>query len=194
MSIIVVDVETTGLDPARCGLIEIGYAVCSEVESRWEIATHGGIVCMPRLGALLEVGAAKVNGFNEREPVARSEKQAVFEFAQVLDGAKSAGVKPVIAAWRIAFDLPFIEAAARAAGLLRTLDDARQSTTLDIPSLVYARSGELPHLGDACRALGLGPEPRPHVGVEGARRAGLVMCGALNETLVLACRALLQPE
>ncbi|MFP2958470.1 exonuclease domain-containing protein [Myxococcus sp. 1LA] len=158
-----VDLETTGLDPSRHDIVEIGVVrvdprtleVIDEYETR---------VAPERLGEA-ELEALAINGFStaawER---ALPLREALLEVAPLLDGA-------LIAGHNVGFDWAFLDAGFRRAGLaLPNVDYHR----LDTASLAWPLvvTGELPStsLDPLAKLLGL-ERPHPHRALADARCA-----------------------
>jgi DNA polymerase III epsilon subunit-like protein len=174
-SVVVVDVETTGLDPERCGILEIGaVALVSGAEF--------SALCSVPFGARIEARALEVNGVRYEDLHDRSHPldwRCVVEFDA---WCRERGLT-LLAGMNPSFDLGFLKAAGR-----RAIRDERGEPfvpipafphrTLDMHSVAVAwavRHGvPVPERGfytDAIyELLGLPPEARPHRAIEGARR------------------------
>ena len=163
---IILDTETTGLDPAQHGLLEIG-AVHAQTGEEFQTAVR----CWP--GASIQREALAVNGITYSQvdaPERPHESDALRALLQWLPP------QCLIAGMNPSFDRSFLDAAVRRH---RGLPSAPWShRTLDLHSLALAyavrRGVSLPERGfhtDAIyEMLGLPPEPKPHAAITGARR------------------------
>ncbi|MBK8647825.1 MAG: 3'-5' exonuclease [Gemmatimonadetes bacterium] len=156
-----VDLETTGLDPSRHDIIEIGI-VRVNARTLEVLDEHEALVMPERLGDA-QLDALAVNGFStaawER---ALPLREALLAVAPLLDGA-------LIAGHNVGFDWSFLEAGFRRGGLaLPNVDYHR----LDTASLAWPLvvTGELPSmsLDPLAKLLGL-ERPHPHRALADAR-------------------------
>jgi DNA polymerase III epsilon subunit-like protein len=174
--ILVVDVETTGLDTKRCGLVEIGAVWLTGQRENEEFDRK----CRPWEGAVIEPGALEVNGCDwVLDPTVAPESVAIDAF---LDWV---GEGPVLmAGMNPRFDLEFLRAAFN-----RSWAEARMKSvkpefpfphrTIDLHTLAvtYAIANEASFTGKGLNTdhimelLGLPVEPRPHRAIQGARCA-----------------------
>ncbi|MDR1281439.1 MAG: 3'-5' exonuclease [Opitutaceae bacterium] len=174
-SVVVVDVETTGIDPERCGILEIGaVALVSGAEF--------SVYCSVPFGVRVEARALEVNGVRYEDIHDRSHPldwRCVVEFDA---WCRERGLS-LLAGMNPSFDLGFLKAAGR-----RVIRDelgepfvsmpAFPHRTLDMHSVAVAwavRHGvPVPARGfytDAIYGvLGFPPEAKPHRAIEGARR------------------------
>lgn len=172
LPLVIIDLETTGLHPARSGIVQIG-AVDLRAESRREFSTDLRVFAEARI----EAEALAVNGLTLdqcRDPQRPSEDDALLALLEWLGPADF-----VLAGMNPRFDRDFLVCAARRSSsrLDRTIWIPATHRTVDLHSLSmhYAlRIGHpIPDRGfhtNACLELaGLAPEPEPHVAVVGAR-------------------------
>ena len=174
-SLVVVDVETTGLDPLLCSLLSIGAVVPATGDEFYA-------ECRVWAGARIERRALEVNGCtHERcvDPALPSPAEIVRQF---ITWCHTRGLG-VLAGMNPRFDREFLAAMA---------PDARlpfSHRTVDLHTLAYAMAARrgllVPASGfhtDAIYALlDLPPEPQPHNALTGARREaealGLLIAG-----------------
>jgi DNA polymerase III epsilon subunit-like protein len=172
-SVVVVDVETTGIDPDRCAILEIGaVALVSDEEFSMSCSVPFGVRIEKRA---LEVNGVPYEGIYDR-PFPPDWKCVVEFDAWCRDRALSllAGMNP-------SFDLNFLKAAGKR--VIRSEQGepfmpmpAFPHRTLDMHTLAVTWAVQhgvsVPERGfysDAVyELLGLPPEPRPHRAIEGA--------------------------
>lgn len=172
---IVVDVETTGLDPERHAIVAIGAVNFHSPDQTFYAE------CQPWDGAEIEDKALEVNGFT-REQLADPDRlhwsDAIEQFNE---WAIRSWADRVLANHNVAFDVGFLQAAYRR----RLLRWPFGYKTVDLHAVAYlARLGDLrnppPMKRDGTSALdldgiltwlGMEPEPRPHNALMGARCA-----------------------
>lgn len=159
--IAIVDVETTGLDPATAELIEIG-AILVDRETGLSLGTLETKIA-PTSIETAEPQALAVNGYNAAEwQNAPSLTDAMTKFAEFTRGA-------TLMAYNVTFDYGFLREAFRKTGVQDTMRYQR----LDLLTLAWSK---LPpsasySLKNVCIALGLEPEPAVHRGINGAMKA-----------------------
>lgn len=175
--LVVVDVETSGLDPHRHGLIEIGAVLLDQAT----LEPVGEFETAVRLPPPLEwdAGAERVHGVREAE--ARSadrpdEATALWMFLEWLR-VEGGGCRLTLAGMNPAFDLSFLDWAAQRTGQDGALRARLAHRTLDLHTVawIFARDawdevdrGRL-HTDAIYWLLGIAPEPRPHRAITGAR-------------------------
>lgn len=165
MNSYVIDIETTGLDPLRHGIVEI--AAKSSI-------TGAEFCIQPRIRDEAEIDpiAMEVNGISEsaaRDEGRVDEEIAIAELFRFI----GLGERAVLAGMNPNFDLRFITEAAKRAGLKNPFSHR----ILDLHSLavVYAfhRDLDVPQTGfrtdQIYEMLGMPPEPRPHQALTGVR-------------------------
>lgn len=166
----VVDLELTGLDPERHGILSIG--------AWWERSGHYGkhfyVECRPWRGAAYDPAAMVVNGQDRRQVETRetSEEEAVLRFLSWMGGpAAIGGMNPA------ACDVPFLRAA------IGRLQRWLCHRTVDMHALAVghaAREGlAVPARGFATdeiyELLGMAAEPRPHHALTGAKAEAIAI-------------------
>ncbi|MBK7078522.1 MAG: 3'-5' exonuclease [Myxococcales bacterium] len=156
-----VDLETTGLDPSRHDIIEIGI-VRVDARTLEVLDEYEALVAPERLGEA-QLDALAINGFTTAAwEHALPLREALLEVAPLLEGA-------LVAGHNVGFDWAFLEAGFRRAGLaLPNVDYHR----LDTASLAWPLvvTGELPSmsLDPLAKLLGL-ERPHPHRALADAR-------------------------
>lgn len=166
---IILDVETTGLYPEKNSLLSIGAIDFDNPADRFYEECHIWE------GAEIDPAALAINGFeakNLSQFTEKSEAQIVKEFFDWAENKNDL----TVAGQNCYFDLYFIEAAAKRAGEPRTLP----KRIFDQHSVVYfhmLKKGITPpqkNKGSALNSdtimkyVGLPPEPRPHIAINGA--------------------------
>jgi DNA polymerase III epsilon subunit-like protein len=169
--ILVVDLETTGLDPVRHSIVEIGAVWLSGRVGSFEQR------CRVWDGAALDAGALRVNGLDAAACGDKSlppEAEALVDF--LLWSKASADYPVMLAGLNPNFDLGFLRAAASRAGI--SCDRAFRHRVLDLHSLAvgYALRAGLPvpsrglYTDEIYALLDLEAEPKPHRALTGARK------------------------
>jgi len=166
---IVVDVETTGVNPQKHSIISIGAIDMAHPKDQFYRE------CRVWDGAHIEADSMVVNGMTEdhvRDPSKPEEGEAVREFFTWFEGREDmllAGHNPM-------FDLGFLQAAAARHHLDFTI--ARRS--IDVHTLAYAhmvQKGLIPpskhkksdlNSDTVAEYVGIPAEPKPHVALNGA--------------------------
>jgi len=167
---IVVDVETTGLDPRKHSIVSIGAIDFSNPENQFYQE------CRIWDGAEVAQEALEVNGFSEKE-VRNPHKKTLeeitkefFKWVEKLPEKTIAGQDP-------SFDKGFLKASAERYGIEWTLGHR----TVDLHSICYfhhLRRGVTPPTKEGRTALsldkisnyvGLPDEPKPHNALTGAK-------------------------
>lgn len=167
---LIVDVETTGLDPLRCSIISIGAVDFADPSATFYAA------CRAFDGAFVSSEALAINGFTREQildpslPDLSSVLSAFLAWAQQRSDMTIAGGNP-------SFDRDFLHAAFDRCGIRATFG----YRTIDLHSLVFAHhlqrrlpvplfSSRTALTVDLCLVyVGLPPEPRPHNALVGAQ-------------------------
>jgi DNA polymerase III alpha subunit (gram-positive type) len=163
--LIVIDVETTGLDPQLDDLIEIG-AIKLDQKTLEEVGSFERKVRLQHPERIAPEAIA-INGYTEEgwlEAVAL--ETAMGEFAPfAADG--------VFVAHNVCFDYGFVAESFRRSGVKDTMDYHR----IDLPSIAWSRFPDRTklNLSEIARDLGIGAEPTPHRALTGARWATAVL-------------------
>ncbi|MDP3698072.1 MAG: 3'-5' exonuclease [Nanoarchaeota archaeon] len=167
---IVVDVETTGLDPKKCSIVSIGAVELYRPENQFYTA------CRIFDGAEVSDIALKINGFSREEltdplkPTLDSAVKSFLEWANKCTYKTIAGENPN-------FDLDFLKETAKAYEIEWTLG----RRVVDLHSVSYSaylKNGFIPPLKDGISELkadatyafvGIPEEPTPHHALNGAK-------------------------
>ncbi len=130
-----VDVETTGFDPIKHEIIELGAVIAKQVPGddgrgcNLEIIHELEYKIKPRRLETADPGALRVNGYNEGDWLFAADlEQVMTDFANKTAGA-------TFVAHNMAFDLRFIEEAFKEAGV----DNKMHYAKLDTISIAFAR-------------------------------------------------------
>ena len=160
MKIAIIDVETTGLDPVKNEIIEIG-AVIFDDEIAGSLQTVN-IKVKPEHPEIETDGAYKVNGYKKEDwKDAVTMEQAMQILSPKVDGA-------IFCAYNMVFDWQFIEQACKKLFIMLPFHYRK----LDLLTMAWAK---LDHkkvrnwkLKSVCKALGIEPEPEEHRAINGA--------------------------
>ncbi len=168
---IVLDVESTGLDPRASSIISLGALDLDEPTNQFYDE------CRAWEGAQVSDDALAVNGFSREEladPSRKSEAELVKAF---IAWATDRPQNRILAAQNVSFDLEFVQAACARAGL----ECPFGKRTLDTHTLVWLHMTERgiePPLNEslhsaisldaALRYCGIPEEPKPHNALTGA--------------------------
>ena len=183
MSLIcVIDLETSGLDPRKCGVLEMGAVMLAP-----DLSTLGGWVSPVRVydWQKWEAGAERVHGVTREEATSLdrpSAEVALADFLSFVD-SHSNGARVVLAGMNLAgFDVQFLkEIMARVSPKTQQLlmgfgwERLISHRTIDIHALaagaMLARGNKIDKLyTDGIYALLAMPaEPKPHTALTGAR-------------------------
>jgi DNA polymerase III epsilon subunit-like protein len=202
--ICVIDIETTGLCPVECGVIEIGAVMLSptlEFVAEWSLDTR----FFPEIQCW-EAQAENVHGVTAEAAAQESRMHPVVAVDRLLDFVETyaAGERVVLAGMNLAgFDVQFLKAimGRTQAGYVRSRLLSKwkrlmSHRTIDLHAVmagvVLAKGGDVSKLyTDAIyEVLGMEAEPTPHRALTGARmeaealkRAIAMLNGATPETL-----------
>jgi len=166
---IVVDVETTGLDPSKHSIVSIGAIDFSTPMNRFYRE------CQIWNGAQVMQEALEINGFSEQE-IRKPNKATVGEVIEDFLGWAERIKDRTIAGQNPSFDRDFLRDSARRYGIRWVLGHR----TVDLHSICYAHHlerGLVPPIKNGMTALnlhrilnyvGLPNEPRPHNALTGA--------------------------
>ena len=160
MKLAFVDLETTGLDPLKHEIIEIGMVVVDD--SDFTIIDQVNIKVKPEHPELGEPAAFKVNGYSEEEwDDAMTLHQAMIHLSEHAD-------KATFLAYNATFDWAFIHVALEKTGHANPFHYHR----IDVLSVAWAR---IPHdkmqswaLKACCAYLHIPREPQIHRALNGA--------------------------
>ncbi len=155
-----VDLETTGLDPLKHEIIELGFVIFDDIN--FKVYGQFNFKITPEHIETASKKALEVNGYNEKDwDDAIPLHQALTFFAQATEGA-------TLIAHNVAFDWSFLDKAFNGLEIQNSLNYHK----LDSLSVAWAK---IPHqklkswsLKTICTYLGLEPEPKVHRAVNGA--------------------------
>lgn len=159
MKYAIVDLETTGLNPYKHEIIEIGAVIFNPenlnttIEVNVKVKPEG--TCDPK--------AALVNGYTDEKWIdAKPIKDVLKELAPKWQGA-------VFMAYNNTFDWSFMQAAYQKIGV----HDPFHYHRLDIMTIAWSHLpvGSSLSLKNVCTALGIPPEPAVHRAINGALSA-----------------------
>ena len=159
--IVITDLETTGLNPRRQDIIEIGAIRVSQ--DRLEEQARFDLKVQIQNPDTVQPTALQVNGYTpEAWYGAPSLYDAMQKFSDFSNGC-------VLAAWNITFEYGFLSEAFSRVNLPDSMDYHR----IDLPSLAWFKLGRLEHFSqnDIAVMLGLSKEPEPHRAITGAEYA-----------------------
>lgn len=157
--LLIVDVETTGLDPTIHDVIEIGAIKVDQQTlqecGRFSTKIQPWFIHEPSQEALL------VNGYRREDWIESiTLHQAMRSFALFAQAG-------ILGAWNVTFEYGFLKESFKRTGIADTMDYHR----IDIPSIVWSKMRGLEKfsLSDVAEELGLGLEPEPHQAITGAQ-------------------------
>lgn len=198
--ILCLDLETTGLDEQRCGILEIGACWLHSGESFFR-------ECRPLANCKVETRALEINGWTV-ERMADSkllpEEHAIAEFLGWVRGAQGTNARVQIAAWNAHFDHRHLRAGMDRAGydemhrpFLHRLLDVHSILAADTiraqhprpvigASLFFDCGGEIASCDEASERLLLPPEPKPHNALAGAKQVLAMLRRLLGDAGALA--------
>lgn len=160
MKIAITDVETSGMDPVKNEIVEIGLVVFDD--QTFEILDTMDVKVKPEHPENFDAIAKQINGYNENDwKDALPLSEAIKVFVQKTEGC-------MFCAHNMTFDFGFIEQAFKKNGLQNKFDKHQ----IDIFTLAWAK---IPHdkmpkwsLKTICQYLEIPPEPAVHRGINGA--------------------------
>lgn len=163
MKIIIVDLETTGLDPTQQEIIEIGAIITDDVD--FYIHDEISIKVKPRRIDLASPKALEVNGYSAPE------WQNTLSLEEAMQIFTDKAIGHIFMAYNYHFDAGFIEEAYKKTGIKNPFNHYK----IDILSMAFTK---IPHdkvgswsLKTVCTYLGIPPEPKIHRALNGARSA-----------------------
>jgi ribonuclease T len=180
---IVIDVETSGLDPATNGLLEVA-AVALSLDSNGKIFQQEtfSYFIEPFPGAALDAQALDVTGIDPFQPLryAIPERQALERlFTNIREQLELSGcTRAVLVGHNAWFDLAFILAAMRRNGIVNV--PLHSFTTFDTATLSAVALGETV-LARSVRAAGIDFDvAKAHSAVYDAQRTADLFCFIVN--------------
>lgn len=156
-----IDVETTGLDPSKHEIIDIGV-VLVDSETRLVLSSANFKTTPERIDDADPI-ALKVNGYTKEDWAdAISLKDALTRVAEITRGA-------YLMAYNVSFDYSFLQAAFQKTGVRDTMRYQR----LDVLTLAWLLLPDQDSLSlkNVCIALDIEPEPEIHTAENGALKA-----------------------
>ncbi len=161
--IAITDVETTGLDPQKHEIVEIGLVLIDQETG--EVIDTLDIKVRPEHIETADEVALKLNGYNKAD---WQDAVSILE-AIALYGEKAQNA--IFCSHNVTFDWSFILEALKKAGLKSTLDHHR----LDLFTLIWSKTKDSKiesfSLSRVAQFFGLPEEPLPHRAINGARTA-----------------------
>ena len=169
--LLVIDVETTGLDPKKNSIVSIGAVDFSNPKRQFYRE------CRPWNGALIDDGALKVNGFKREELLYSKRIPLKDAITDLIEWILQSEEQTLAGHNFGSFDSKFIQAAIEMCQLSFRI----QSRSVDLHSVCYAdhlRKGILLPLNKnrtnitsdyAFKYVGLPEEPHPHIAITGAK-------------------------
>ena len=191
---VAMDIETTGFDANRHGLLEIAAVtfaflndeLCIDQRLRWPVR--------PFSAAAIDQASLKVTGIDpdDRERGAISEKTALTELFRVVrkEVRRHGCQRAILLAHNAAFDAGFLRKAVARTGVKR--DPFHPFSTLDTASLAAVFYGHTV-LSESCSRAGIPYEKeKAHSALYDTERCALLFCGMVN-TWNASAPHLLQP-
>jgi len=160
MNLIILDTETTGLNPFKHELVEIGAVRMSDGET-FEVKVH------PMDIKNADPKALEINGYNKKEWI---DDGYLLENGLKLLTEFVGKNGSTLMTYNISFDKAFLEKAYRECDLPYPFHYA----PLDLMTWVWSKvemGGRVPSLKDACLLYGIDPEPSVHRALQGALTA-----------------------
>jgi DNA polymerase-3 subunit epsilon len=168
--VIVVDVETTGLNPWKTSIVSIGAVDFADPTRQFSGE------CRVWDGAMVEAGALAVNGYTAAQ-VTDPDKQSLDELMKQFIAWESEAHDRTIAGQNPSFDQGFLRAAAK----MSNLAWRPSGRLIDLHSLAFAAllRADRPLPTDASgrsslntdrimELVGIPTEPKPHIAINGA--------------------------
>ena len=158
---IFVDVETTGIDRVKCGLLSIGAIT---LDGKHELHLE----CRPNPGLMISSEALAINGQSKFALFDRdlSENEAV---KLLIHWACMYEEKPILAGYNLnSFDVMFLH---KAWNGTFNMDWPLGRRFVDVHSIAYALHSRSFSADELSRFLDIEPEAKPHNALSGARHA-----------------------
>jgi DNA polymerase-3 subunit epsilon len=156
----ITDVETSGLDPARCEIIDIGMVLVDQ--HNLKVIDRLNLKVKPDHPEVFSEEARKINGYNE------SGWQHALGLPDVMEVYSRKTKDAIFCAHNVTFDWAFIEAAFKKTGV-KNLMDYHRLDLLTMAWLKFRNSGlKRLNMNEVAKFLGIPEEPLPHRGINGA--------------------------
>lgn len=156
---IIIDIETGGLDPLKHALLSIGAVDHTTGETFY-------IECRAESDAELDDAALAINGFTRAQALDPAKPSRAAAYLQFL--AWAAGRPTLVGGQQVgAFDLRFLRVIHDSIAGIVSWPFGHRS--VDLHSVAYAKLGQSLGLDGILKAVGLAPEPKPHHALTGAR-------------------------
>lgn len=176
LNYLVVDLETSGLDPARHEIVEIGAVLLDEICLEMIGEYEAKVAPSPMFTLNAQAEALVVNGYDDEVWKAEG-----ISLRSALTGLSAFGDLATFAAWNVAFDWSFLAHALSTERVSLGLGDYHK---LCVYSMARQElRGEVDHLtlSEVVEYYGGEPEDRPHRALNGARSAALVLRHLVTE-------------
>jgi len=161
--IAITDLETTGIDPRRHEIIEMGLLVVDQ--NSLGVMESLDLKVRPEHLKTASPNALLLNGYNEDDWIdAVSLSRAMTEYSRRVKGA-------IFCSHNVTFDWSFMEEAFRTTGVTATLDYHRLDLFTMGWMLLKGQGLSDFNLNKLAKNLGIGEEPMPHRAINGARTA-----------------------
>jgi len=159
----VVDTETSGLDPSRHHLLQVGVVV---VDLAGEVLDRWSSLVAPRRRWFFRVGPTSIHGIHRRDVRhAPAAAEVLAELARRIDGAR-------FVAHNAVFDLRFLRSAAEHAGVTLPID--RPICTLQLSRSLDPERRHSHRLAALCERYGV-DLVRPHAALADADATAAVL-------------------
>ena len=179
---VAMDLETTGFDAGRHGILEIAAVTFEFLNGELRIDQRLRWAVRPFATAAIDQASLKVTGIDldDRERGAIGEKDALTElFKAVRSGVRRHGCqRAIVLAHNAAFDAGFLRTAVQRTRVKR--DPFHPFSTLDTASLAAVFYGHTV-LSETCRRAGIPYEKeKAHSALYDAERCALLFCKMVN--------------
>lgn len=163
---LVVDIETSGINPIKNSILSIGAVNFIKPEETFYDE------CYAFDGAEITDEALSINGFTKEQATDKnkqSEAELVSKFNLWIKEQENDEI--IIAGQNISFDYGFLKEAYKRAGMSFEIS----KRTVDLHSVAYIdmlKKGLKPQrlsLDEILKYVGLSPEPKPHIAINGAK-------------------------
>lgn len=156
---IVVDIETTGLNPQEHQMVSVGAL---NLDTGATFYQECRIYPEDRIDPI----ALKINGFTE-EYIRNNSLQSPVELYEYF--VVWAGKSKMLGSCNISFDLSFLKKVHYLSG--KEYRDFPFRRNIDLYSVYFAKTGDVGSLKHICTKLGIEPEPEIHNALTGAEKA-----------------------